>query len=221
MGWMTDVPAQVTADTTVPVISAKTHSARTEANSRLTSLAGLALVVMLAIQGVTILRIHQLITAHIVLGLILLGPLVVKLGSVGWRFVRYYAGDPDFVRAGPPRPLLRVLAPLVVLSTLVVFASGIVLLAVSPARGSNWLAVHKVSFILWFGVMTVHVLAYIGPAVRWTLADLAGRGAARVVVRRRSRHLTLVASVMAGVALGVAGAGWAHPWAASFGRGGH
>lgn len=195
------------------------HSARTEANSRLTSAAGLVLVVLLAVQGVTILRIHRLLTAHIVLGLILIGPLVVKLGSTGWRFFRYYTGDADYERAGPPRPLLRVLAPLVVLTTLVVFASGIVLLIVRPGRGSSWLLIHKASFILWFGVMTVHVLAYVGQAAQRTFADLAGRGPAKVLATRRSRHIILGVSLIAGLVLGVAGRGWAHSWAAWFGSG--
>src|ERR1700758_1926317 len=100
------------------------QSARTEANARLTAWAGLALFVLLAAQGVTILRIHRLGAAHVVLGFALLGPLAVKFASTGWRFLRYYGGDAEYGRAGPPLPLLRVLAPLVVASTVVVFGSG-------------------------------------------------------------------------------------------------
>jgi hypothetical protein len=191
---------------------AKGHSDRTEANSRLTSIAGLVLVVGLAVEGATILRIHQLITAHIVLGLALLGPLLVKLGSVAWRFVRYYAGDVEYGEAGPPRPLLRLLAPVVVVTTVAVFASGVALIATRPGRGSTLLLVHKASFVLWFGAMTVHVLAYIAPALRWSLADLAGRGPEVVVATRRHRQLLIGASLLAGLAFGVAGLGWAHPW---------
>jgi len=192
------------------------HSPRTEANARLTSMAGLLLIVLLAVQGVTILRIHRLLTVHVVVGLVLLGPLAVKLGSVGWRFLRYYSRDTEYGRAGAPRPLLRLLAPFVVLTTILVFASGIALLAVRPGHGSTLLFVHKASFILWFGVMTIHVLAYVIPAIRRTVDDVAGRGPVAVLRTRRARQLLLGAGVLAGVALGAAGLNWAHAWTAWF-----
>jgi hypothetical protein len=175
-------------------------------------MAGMLLVIALAVEGVTILGIHRLMALHIALGLALLGPLAVKLLSTSWRFVRYYRGDPDYGRAGPPRPLLRVLAPIVVVTTLTVFASGIGMLLAGPGRGSTLLVVHKVSFIVWFGVMTVHVLAYILPAARWSLADVAGYGSAPVLATRRARQLLIIAGLVVGLALGIAGLGWAHPW---------
>ena len=216
------------SDTTVKPVSpdedlvglARGHTARTEANSRLTAIAGLVLFVLLAALGVTILRIHRLLAAHVVIGFALIGPLAVKLGSTGWRFVRYYTGDADYERAGPPRPLLRVLAPLVVLTTVTVVASGVALLTVHPGSGSILVGVHKASFFLWFGVMTVHVLAYILPAARWSLADAIRSGPARVLASRRTRQLLIGASLIAGFMLGVAGLGWAHPWVSWFGRGG-
>ncbi len=209
---MADPPTPSAAPGAARAGLAHGHTPATEANSRLTAMAGLVLFVLLAAQGVTILRIHRLLAAHVVIGFVLLGPLAVKMASTGWRFVRYYAGDADYGRAGPPRPLLRALAPIVVLTTVVVFASGIGLLAVRPGHGSVLLLVHKVSFVLWFGAMTVHVLAYFARAVRWTAADLVGHGPARVLATRRSRQLVIGASLVAGIALGVAGLGWAHPW---------
>ena len=202
----------------VPVAGAECaegHTARTEANSRLTAMAGIVLFVLLAVQGVTILRIGPLLGAHVVIGFMLLGPLTIKLGSTGWRFVHYYAGDVDYRRAGPPRPLLRVLAPILVLSTVVVFATGVGLIATTPGRGSVLLFAHKASFVLWFAVTTVHVLAYVTPAVRWSLADLVGRGPAPVVASRPVRQLVLGASLIVGLALGLAGLAWAHPWMTS------
>jgi hypothetical protein len=213
---MSDTPASPGAD---PVGLANGDTGRTEGNSRLTATAGVVLFVLLAALGVTIVGIHRLIAAHVVVGLALLGPLAVKLGSTGWRFVRYYSGDADYGRAGPPRPLLRVFAPIVVVTTIVVFASGVGLLAVRPGRGSTLLLVHKASFVLWFGVMTVHVLAHVTPAVRWSLADLAGRGPATVVAGRRYRQLLIGASLLAGIALAVAGLGWAHRWVTWFATG--
>jgi hypothetical protein len=129
--------------------------------------------------------------------------------------VHYYSGDIDYRRAGPPRPLLRVLAPILVLSTVVMFATGVGLLATAPGRGSVLLFAHKASFVLWFAVTTAHVLAYVTTAARWSLADLTGRGPAQVVANRAVRHLVLGASLIVGVALGLAGLAWAHPWMTS------
>jgi hypothetical protein len=199
------------------------HTPRTEANARLTSLAGTVLLVLLAVEGITILGItvlgHRLVTVHIVVGLVLLGPLVVKLASTSWRFMRYYAGDADYRRAGAPRPLLRMLAPMVAVTTLAVFGSGIGLLTIRPGGGSMLVFIHKVSFVVWFGAMTVHVLAYTVPAVQRTFADFAGRGPRGVLASRRVRLVIVSASLIAGMALGVAGLGWAHPWASWLGNG--
>lgn len=191
-----------------------------EANARLTSLAGSVLLVLLAVEGVTVLGItvfgHRLITAHIVVGLALLGPLAVKLASTTWRFVRYYTGDAGYGQAGPPRPLLRVLAPVVVATTIVLFASGVGLLTVRPGGGSILGTIHKASFVLWFGAMTIHVLAYVLPSARRSFADLRGSGPMKVLATRRPRLLVITASLVAGAALGAAGLGWAHPWATWF-----
>jgi hypothetical protein len=191
-----------------------------EANARLTSLAGTVLLILLAVEGVTVLGItvlgHRLLTAHIVVGLALLGPLAVKLASTTWRFVRYYTGDSGYGRAGPPRPLLRLLAPVVVVTTVALFASGVGLLTVRPGGGSTLGFIHKVSFVLWFGAMTIHVLAYVAPAVRRSLADLGGRGPVEVLASRRPRLLLIAVSLLAGAGLGAAGLGWAHSWATWF-----
>jgi hypothetical protein len=51
-----------------------------------------------------------------------------------------------------------VVAPILVISTLVLFGSGVALVA-RPERGTV-LALHKASFVVWFGAMTIHVLSY-------------------------------------------------------------
>jgi hypothetical protein len=200
----------------------RAHTERTENNARLTSWAGLALFVLLAAQGVTILRIHALGAAHVVIGFVLLGPLAVKLGSTGWRFARYYTGDPEYSRAGPPQLLLRLLAPVLVVSTVAVSASGVALLAAHPGHGSTLLLLHKASFIIWFGVTAVHVLAYFGPALQRSVSDLGGRGAPSVLASRRLRAGLLVGSVAVAAVVAVPGLAWAHPWVQwlSSGRGG-
>src|SRR5436305_7782820 len=82
---------------------------RTAGNERLTATTAVVLLVLLAAEGVTILSIQPLLSAHIVIGLLLIPPVALKLGSTGYRFVRYYAGDAAYVEKGPPRVVMRLL----------------------------------------------------------------------------------------------------------------
>ncbi len=133
----------------------------TDGNERLTVLTGIVLIVGLAVLGVTILRIHPLLSVHLFLGLMLIGPVALKLGSTGYRFVRYYTSDPAYRAKGPPPAYLRLTAPLVVLTTVVVFASGVVLLLIGPSSRGTLLLVHKVSFFAWLAFTGVHVLGHL------------------------------------------------------------
>jgi hypothetical protein len=133
-----------------------------DGNARLTALTGAILFVLLAALGVTIVRIHPLISEHLFIGLLLIGPVIVKLGSTGYRFVRYYTNDPVYRKKGPPELLLRGIAPLVVLTTIAVFASGVGLLIVGPSTTLPLRQIHKVSFILWIALMAVHVIGHLG-----------------------------------------------------------
>ena len=62
--------------------------------------------------------------------------------------------------------LLRMLGPVVVILTLVLLFSGVGLLLVSRPWLPLLLKVHKASFVLWFGAMTVHVLGHLGEVFR-------------------------------------------------------
>ena len=104
----------------------------TAGNERLTATTAVVLLVLLAVEGVTILSIRQLLSVHIVVGLLLIPPVVLKLASTGYRFVRYYPGDADYV-AGPAPLAMRLMAPLLVVSTLTVLGTGVALLALGPA----------------------------------------------------------------------------------------
>lgn len=91
-----------------------------DGNEQLTAMEGALLIVLLAVLGITILRIGQLISVHLFVGLLLLGPVAIKMASTGYRFVRYYTGNAAYRRKGPLEPTMRLLAPIVVLSTVVV-----------------------------------------------------------------------------------------------------
>ena len=133
----------------------------TDGNELLTSMTGAILIVLLAVLGITILRIHQLIWLHLFLGLVLLGPITIKMASTGYRFVRYYTQNPAYRSKGPPEPLMRLTAPIVVASTLVVFATGILLLIASPSGRGQYLFLHRASFVIWLCVTAVHVLGHL------------------------------------------------------------
>ena len=139
-------------------------------NERLTALAGVALFVLLAVEGVTLLFLRPLLPVHIVVGLALIPPVLLKLASTGWRFLRYYLGDAVYVRRGPPRLLMRALAPLLVFSTAMVIGTGVVLVFVGPQHIGPWLLLHKASFVVWAPAFAVHVLAYVWRVPRLALA---------------------------------------------------
>lgn len=174
------------------------------ANERLTAAAAAVLFVLLFFEGLTLVRIGSMMAFHVILGLILVPPLVVKLASTGWRFVRYYSGHPGFVRKGPPQMLLRALAPVLVLSSLVLFASGIALVAVHRPYG--WLdVVHRYDFLLWFAVLAVHVLFYMWQVPGLLRRDLSRRRRYRSASPRgrRLRPAVALGSVVVGVVLAV------------------
>jgi hypothetical protein len=150
-------------------------------NGRLTAALGALLLVLLAAEGVTIPFIGQLREAHILIGMLLLGPVAAKLASTGYRFARYYLGAPAYMRKGPPQIALRLLAPGVVFTTVALFGTGVALLVVGQNGELSFL--HKVSFIAWFALMAIHVLGHIlelpGPAFadwRRSSPRLAGAG---------------------------------------------
>jgi hypothetical protein len=145
----------------------------TDGNERLTVLTGLLLVVLFAGLGVTIVGIGRLLWLHLFLGLLLLGPVALKLASTGYRFLRYYTADHAYRAKGPPLPLLRGLAPIVVFFTLAVFGTGIALLLLGPSSRQPLGELHKVSFIAWIVVTAVHVLGHLPETVD-VLSDAAG-----------------------------------------------
>ena len=171
------------------------------------------LLVLLAAEGATVLRVRQLISPHVFLGMLLIPPVLVKLGSTGYRFVRYYTGAPAYRRKGPPPVLLRLLGPVVVILTVVLLVSGVALLLVSPAWSAQLLFVHKASFVLWFFAMTVHVLGHLAEVARLAPRDWMRR-ARRDVRGAGRRQWLLAASLVAGALLGLAMLSRVGPWLA-------
>jgi hypothetical protein len=169
-------------------------------NERLTTSVGLVLLVLLIAETLTTLSARSLLPVHVFLGLLLLPPLALKLASTGWRFLRYYARDKLYRHEGPPMLVQRVLAPLLIASTLVLFGSGIALAAV---RGDGLFVVHIVSFGIWGLLLIVHVLVYLARTLRVGTADWH-HSAEPVVGGARGRRAALGGAVLAGVILAAA-----------------
>ncbi len=137
------------------------HGGGPDGNEQLTATTGVILIALLAVLGVTILRVQPLISVHLFVGFLLLGPVTLKMASTGYRFVRYYTHNDAYRRKGPPEMLMRLIGPLVVLSTVIVFASGVVLLFLGPTQRGQWVGIHKVSFIVWLVFTGLHVLGHL------------------------------------------------------------
>jgi hypothetical protein len=170
-----------------------------EGNDRLTTLTGVILLLVLAAEGVTILWIGSLLTPHEFIGMLLIPPVALKLGSTGYRFIAYYRRRETYLLKGPPQLLLRVVvAPVLVASTLIVFGTGVALLALHQRQGTL-VGVHKGAFLVWLGAFALHVLAYI-------------RGVPRTIAREwrdrlpggALRYGIVIAAVALGVLIAVA-----------------
>ena len=163
-----------------------------DGNEQLTAIVATLLLLLLAVEGATLLNLRSLLTVHAFVGMLLIPVIGLKLASTGWRMLRYYRRGEEYVRRGPPHVVLRVLvAPVVVASTIALFATGVVLLVHDQTRGTM-VGLHKASFIVWLGAMSLHVLTRVShlprilrqrlPGMSLRLALIGGSVAAGVVL---------------------------------------
>ncbi|HEU5009515.1 MAG TPA: hypothetical protein VFT33_02330 [Gaiellaceae bacterium] len=145
-------------------------------NGHLTAVVAAVLLTLLAIEGATLLQIRALLTVHAFVGMLLIPVVSLKLASTGWRMLGYYRRSEEYVRLGPPPIVLRaIVAPVLMLSTLVLFATGTALLVLGQTEGTI-VGLHKASFIVWFGAAGVHVLAHVTKLPRLLRARATGAG---------------------------------------------
>ncbi len=170
-----------------------------EGNEILTSATAGVLTILLVAEGVTIVHMGGLVSAHMFIGMVLIPPVLLKLATTGYRFVRYYTGSRAYRALGPPLLPLRLLAPVLVATTIAVFVTGVLLLAMGH-KSDTLLEIHKVSFIVWGVMFAAHFLAYVPRVVSSLRADW---GAARreAVPGAGLRGMLLAASVGGGAAL--------------------
>jgi hypothetical protein len=193
-------------DTDTPTLSGPA------ANERLTGWAGAVLFLLLAAEGVTLLALQSLMLAHIVIGLLLVGPALLKLASTGYRFLQYYSGEPNYRASGPPMILLRLLAPILIAATVLLLGTGIALLFVPASVRDVLIFLHKASFAGWFLLAAVHVLAYVWRVPRLVASDMTNRGGAPARRGAGARLTALTASILVGVVLAALLLQRAQPW---------
>lgn len=203
------------------------ESGGAEGNERLTAMTGAVLLILLLVECYTVFRIGRLLTLHVFLGMLLLGPVCLKAGAVLYRFGRYYTGNAPYRRKGPPAPLPRVIGPVVMLLTASVFGSGIMLAVEGPGNGP-WLDVHRISFIAWAFFITIHVLAYVWRLPRLLAAEARGvsrpaartragtRPAVEVLGGRGTRLALLIAALLVGLLIALLTVHLAGTWERGF-----
>lgn len=184
-------------------------------NERLTALDGLLLFVLLAAIAVTILDIKRWLGAHYLVGFLLIPPLTLKLGSTGYRLFRFYSGRKPYRLAGAPPLFLRfVVAPVLVVSTVIVFASGVELWLFGLRFGSVWILAHTLSAVIMMSAVTAHSVAHLGRSFDIIRDEVgAGRGA------DFSRQSLVLASLAAGAVLALASLTYVSPFPTSVGGG--
>jgi hypothetical protein len=173
----------------------------TEGNEILTSVTGVVLAGLVVAEGFTIVDIRGLVTMHMFIGMVLIPPVLLKLASTGYRFARYYTRSRSYRTKGPPPLPLRLLAPVLVASTIVVLATGVLLL-VAGRKSGTVLLIHQASFVVFAVVFAAHFLAYVPRVVRSLRTDW---GAARrqAVPGAGVRGMLLAAALGGGAALAV------------------
>lgn len=187
------------------------HNGGPAGNALLTAWTGLVLLVASVAELLTLFNVRGLISWHVAIGALLVPPALMKTASTGWRIARYYFGNPSYGKAGPPPALLRLLGPLVIISTLGLLGSGILLVLLGQVRSRrgvfsvlgfrlDWIGVHQSFFAVWVVATGLHLLGRIVPALRITVASPGGAD----VPGSWMRWLLLGTMVASAVALAVA-----------------
>lgn len=169
-------------------------------NERLTAMAGAVLLVLFGAEVLTTLLMGSLFGLHFFLGMLLIGPVCLKIGSTVWRFCRYYLGSEPYLRRGPPPMTQRVLGPALLVTSVGVLGTG-VLLAVSGPGGS-WGKMHQLFFYLWLIIVIIHIVHYL-PRLPKILAGRPAERAMQAVADRRARWLLLAGSLAGGLILAI------------------
>jgi hypothetical protein len=181
-------------------------------NEHLTAAVGVLLLIPVAVEvGTVLFGVHTFMSWHVFVGLALIPVVVLKLATTGWRFVRYYTRSKPYVAGGPPQTPMRLLAPLFVVATVVLFGSGVAMgfLHGHPLEIARRL--HGPASVIWLLLLGLHVLVYLGRALRRTADDILTVDRAPVP-GKSARLYALATAVVCGVLLGAALIPAQHRW---------
>ena len=183
-----------------------------DGNERLTAAVGLVLLVLTVVElGTVLFGLHQFLSPHVFVGLVLIPPVLLKLASTGWRFTRYYTGSDPYRLRGAPQLAMRLLAPLLVAATVVLFGSGV---AMGILHGHSLVVarrLHGPASVVWMVLVGVHVLVYFKRALISSKQDVTA--ASRASVRgARGRTYLLASAIVSGIVLGAATLPVQHRW---------
>ncbi|MFC8502493.1 hypothetical protein ACFUC1_09040 [Pedococcus sp. NPDC057267] len=181
-------------------------------NALLTAWTALVLLALSVAELLTLFDVRGLISWHVALGALLIPPAVMKTASTGWRMASYYLGRKPYEVAGPPPLLMRLLGPLVVVSTLGLLASGVLLILLGEEEArrasltvlgfrADWVTVHQGFFAVWAVAAGLHLLGRVVPALQATVMRRLGGG--RAVPGRWARVLWFTVMVVGAAALAV------------------
>lgn len=181
-------------------------------NERLTAVVGLLVVVPVLVEIATILLgVHTFMSLHVFVGLALIPVVALKLASTGWRFARYYTRNRAYFEEGPPQIAMRVLAPLFVAATVVLFGSGVAMGVLHGSALQDARRLHGPASVIWLALLGLHVVVYFARAVRSAAGDVLP--ARRVPVRGKTARVWAVAvAVVCGAVLAVALVPAQHRW---------
>jgi hypothetical protein len=181
-------------------------------NERLTAGVGIVVLVLTIVElGTILFGVHRFMSVHVFVGFVLIPPVLLKLGSTGWRFARYYTGSRAYTLRGPPQITMRLLAPLLVAATVVLLASGVAMGILHGHALTVARRLHGPASVVWIVLVGVHVLVYLKLALISSSEDVAP--SSRASVRGASARAYLLATaVVSGVVIGIATVPAQHHW---------
>jgi hypothetical protein len=181
-------------------------------NERLTAAVGLLVLAPILVETATVVfGVHTFMSLHVFVGIALIPAVVLKLVSTGWRFARYYTRSREYVAHGPPQIAMRLIAPLFVTATVVLFGSGTAmgLLHGRPLQIAR--SLHGPASVVWLALLGLHVLVYLRRALRTIAEDVRPRKLPRAR-GTNTRAYALAIVVVAGLVVGGATVPAQHHW---------
>jgi hypothetical protein len=168
-----------------------------DGNTRLTGMSASFVLPLFLIEVATVvLGVKSVITLHVAVGLLLLGPVLLKLASVTYRMVSYHRGVNEYRQRGKPAVAPRLLGGALAVLVVLLLASGLVLILGPNAAHGAARAIHIVTAYLVVLLLIVHIASHFRTAARLASADIRRRAAP--APGARSRWLALLASLAIG-----------------------